>query len=88
MKMLHMMHAQEDLYYTRKIEARAEERQHELMLEWMKLDLERQSQDAQRNNMMIMMLISVMGKKISPEDMYDGKYNFSPEQEPTEKDTR
>ena len=87
MKMLHMMHAQEDLYYTRKIEARTEERQHELMLEWMKLDLERQSQDAQRNSMMIMMLVSVMGKKMSPEDMHDGQSNFSPEQEPTDEDT-
>lgn len=50
-------------------------------------DLDRQRQDAQRNNMIIMMLVSVMWKKMSPEDMHDGQSNFSPEQEPADEDT-
>ena len=59
------------------MEARAEEQ--------MKLDFKRQRQDAQRNNnMMTMMLGSVMGKKMNPEAMYGGPFNFSSEREGTE----
>ena len=85
MKMMHRMQSEEDIDTNRKLEARAEERRHELMLAQMKIDSERQRADAQRQNMLMMMMLGkVMGTTVNPDVIQDVPYNFSPEREGTD----
>ena len=87
LKMMNRMQLDEENESNRKLEARAEERRHEIMLAQMKIDSERQRADAQRQNMLMMMMLGkVMGTTINPVVNETTPFNFSPEREGTDEE--